>query len=249
MRLTPQAAETVRSALRQVAAGCPAAGEPSPTTFAASNWRSPSRLAYLLHVCRHQIGDFVVLRRLSNLVAPTVSRRVPLRPPGRAALRPRTTPADAARVVELVNTCHGREAFFAPYNRATFEERLSRAPHAYFWPDLRLSDNAVMGVWLCGERRIVIDGQRRDEMVRGLVLDDGFLPEGEEDFVALIRHWCTSAKAAGITHLSIFSSPSSPGADTIRHLADRIQEFDFGFDEPEPADLDTRGLYVDAIYF
>lgn len=424
--LTPQAAETVRWALRQIAADSLAAGEPSPTRFAASNWRSPSRLAYLLHASKHQIGDFVVravhdlgdggvevelvgrkdhlwsvrlhLDEASRIVRFAILRPLPpgisLRPavaadwPALAALeaacptvtasgklasisrshaladhfalqgeyalcvaehdgriigaralpirevsigwqhrrydfshfvrihpdyqslgliqalhtttaenvwpttdaqfayadpanararaafggypfwslRPfraefdcarlagppfgrETTPADAARVMELVNTCHGREAFFSPYNGATLEERLSRAPHAYSWPHIRLSDNAVMGAWLCGERRIVVDGQRRDEMVRGLVLDYGFLPEGEEDFVALVRHWCASANAAGMTHLSIFSSPSSPGADTIRHLAHRIQEFDFAFDEPEPSDLDARGVYVDAIYF
>ena len=87
-------------------------------------------------------------------------------------------------------------------------------------------------------------------MVRGLVLDYGFLPDrGTDDLEALIRTWCARARDAGITHLSIFSSPPSPGTRTIVRLADRIEEFDFSFGEQEPIDLDERGVYVDAVYF
>ena len=52
-----------------------------------------------------------------------------------------------------------------------------------------------------------------------------------------------------MTHLSIFSSPPSPGAQLIARLADRIEEFVFSFDGREPGDLDECGVYVDAIYF
>ena len=158
-------------------------------------------------------------------------------------------PADAARIVELVNACHRREGFFAPYTTATLSERLSHGG-VYSWRNLQLSDAAVVGVWLCGERRTVADGQRKEKLVRGLLLDYGFLPDrGADDLEALIRHWCTAAREAGITHLSIFSSPPSAGAGVIARLADRIEEFDFSFDQQEPMDLDERGVYVDAVYF
>jgi hypothetical protein len=159
-------------------------------------------------------------------------------------------PTDAARIVELANACHGREGFFARYTVATLNERLSRASDAYSWGNLQVSAAAVVGTWLCAERRTVVDASREDEMVRGLVLDYGFLPDGDtDDLEALIRHWCACAHAKGMTHLSVFSSPPSPGAGTIMRLADRIEEFDFSFDEREPIDLDMRGVYVDAAYF
>ncbi len=162
----------------------------------------------------------------------------------------RAEPADATRIIELVNACHEREGFFAPYTPATLTERLARVPHAYSWRNLQLSDAAVMGVWLCAERRTVADGRAKETMVRGLALDYGFLPDrGANDLEALIRHWCGCAHEAGITHLSIFSSPPSASAQVIARLADQIEEFDFSFDEQEPTDLDQRGVYVDAIYF
>jgi hypothetical protein len=171
-----------------------------------------------------------------RLAGPTVGRRA--------------EPSDAARIVDLVNSCHRREGFFAPYTVGTLEDRLSRVPEAYSWQHLQLTGSAVMGTWLCGERRTVVDGERRHESIRGLVLDYGFDPDGDtDDLERLIRHWCGCACLAGITHLSIFSSPLSPGSETIRDLADRIEEFDFSFDEREPDDLDARGVYVDPIYF
>jgi hypothetical protein len=158
--------------------------------------------------------------------------------------------SDAARIAELMNACHRREGFFAPYTAATVGERLSRATGVYSWRNLRLSDAAVVGVWLCAERRTVTDGRRKETMVRALVLDYGFLPDrGSDELEALIRHWCARAREARITHLSIFSSPPSPGARLIAGLADHIEEFDFSFDAPEPMDLDERGVYVDPVYF
>jgi len=159
-------------------------------------------------------------------------------------------PADAERIVELLNACHMHEGFFAPYTVTTLEERLSRASDVYSWRNFFLSDAAVVGMWLCGERRTVIDGGHKEVTVRGLVLDYGFLPDrGTHELEALIRRCCACACEAGMTHLSIFSSPPSPGAQLIARLADRIEEFVFSFDGREPSDLDECGVYVDAIYF
>ena len=159
-------------------------------------------------------------------------------------------PADAERIVELLNACHVREGFFAPYTVSTLEERLCRAADVYSWRNFRLSDSAVVGMWLCGERRTVVDAGREETMVRGLVLDYGFLSDrGDDELEALIRHCCVCAREAGMTHLSMFSSPPSPGASLISRLADSIEEFVFSFDEQEPVDVDNRGVYVDPVYF
>ncbi|MCH8850348.1 MAG: hypothetical protein IIC89_05930 [Chloroflexi bacterium] len=79
-------------------------------------------------------------------------------PAGRPA-----TPADAARIVELLNACHDAEEHFLPYTVASLTARLERAPRQYSWERLRLTDDAVVGVWPAGENvRVIIerDGER-----------------------------------------------------------------------------------------
>ena len=160
------------------------------------------------------------------------------------------TPEDAAHIATLMNRCHGREGFFAPYTPDTLRERLSRAPEAYSWSNLRVSDAAVVGAWLCGEcRRIEKDGRARENS-RGLVLDFGFDGRvGLDELERLLRHTCAAARDAGMDQLSIFSSPPSPGAAHIRELAEDVVSYEFAFGEPEPPDLDERGAFVDPFYF
>ena len=90
------------------------------------------------------------------------------------------------------------------------------------------------------------------ESVRGLVLDYGFAgAQGLDELERLLRYWCAIAHEAGVTHLAIFSSPSSPGAKRLFSLADgeQIENFEFPCGVPAPRDLAEAGVYVDAIYF
>lgn len=164
----------------------------------------------------------------------------------------RATPRDADHIADLINACHRGEGFFAPYTVEMLTQRLHRVPHAYAWNDVLVSDRAVAGVWLAGEhRRIERDGVVA-ESVRGLVLDYGFDgAQGLEELERLLRYWCAIAHEAGITHLAIFSSPSSPGAKRLLSLADgeQIESFEFPCGVPEPRNLTEAGVYVDAIYF
>lgn len=164
---------------------------------------------------------------------------------GRAA-----TPDDAEHIAALMNRCHGREGFFAPYTAETLRERLSRAPDAYSWSNLFVSDAAVVGAWLCGERRRVEKDGRRSETSRGLVLDFGFEGGvGLDELERLLRHTCAAARDAGMDQLSVFSSPPSQGAERIRELADDVVSYEFAFGAPEPPDLAECGAYVDPVYF
>jgi hypothetical protein len=159
-------------------------------------------------------------------------------------------PRDADRVVKMINCCHQREGFFAPYSEEVLSERLSRVAHAYSWDQFRIAERAVVGVWPCNEWRRIEDGDRIETMRRAVVLDYGFTPgDGEDDFVRLLHHCCAQVREQGMTHLSVFSSPPSPGCCAIRELAERTQDFEFSFGEAEPPDLGSRGVYVDPVFF
>ena len=168
-------------------------------------------------------------------------------PTGRAA-----TAADAGRLVELLNHCHGSEELYLPYQETTLAERLSRSPDLYSWPNVLLGERAAVGVCDSGETRTF----RRAEgdawtQRRALALDYGFERGAEDELVALLHAWCARVLAdAGVTHLGVFSSPASSGSDVLRSLAADVEEYDLmppGLQEP--ATTATNGIYVDAVYF
>ncbi len=168
-------------------------------------------------------------------------------PVGRAA-----TPDDAERIVELLNTTHGREAMFLPYTAEALRARVERAPDLYTWQHLRLTENAVVGVWPSGAQIRVLretDGQT-SETRHGLVLDYGYAPGAEAEFEALLAFWGAWLAAHKHTHLSIFTSEPSPGYATIARLADRLEPFDiWTYPVNEPDATAAHGVYADQVYF
>jgi hypothetical protein len=159
------------------------------------------------------------------------------------------TPADAARIVALVNAAHGREELFVPYTEPRLTARLEREPHTYGWSHLRLDDAAVVGIWPAAMRVVRESPTGREETVRALVLDTGFTLGAEDDLVALIRAACATLVASDITHLSLFTSPGSPGYAALRPLATRVEPYHLNIGTRDPPDLLERGIYVDHLYF
>ncbi|MGC1189412.1 MAG: hypothetical protein WA861_02435 [Candidatus Binatus sp.] len=162
------------------------------------------------------------------------------------------TSADAPALVELLNSFHGREEMYVPYTVESLRARLERAPELYSWDKVWMTDGAMVGVWPAGESLRVVSETNgvRTESLRGLVLDYAFRPGAEREFEALLRAWCRSCHARGIDTLSIFTSPSSPGVETLRSLAREIEPFNmWSPGVAEPPDSPSRGLYVDPIYF
>ena len=143
-------------------------------------------------------------------------------PAGRPA-----TPADAPAIVELLNSFHGREEMYVPYTVESLRARLERAPELYSWGNLWMTDRAVVGVWPAGEsiRVVTVTNGKRTESLRGLVLDYAFMPGAEREFEALIRAWCGSIQKRGMDTLSIFTSPASPGVETLRALAREVEPY------------------------
>lgn len=167
---------------------------------------------------------------------------------GAAHGRP-ATEDDADHVVRLVNAAHEREELFVPYTVDRLRARLEREPRLYGWSHVLIADDAVVGV---RPARLTVrreSGADVEESMRALVADFGFAAGGETRLVALIRAWCARLHAEGITHLTLFTSPGSPGYDVLRPLAARVEAYYFNIGITEPADLARRGLYVDHLYF
>ena len=168
---------------------------------------------------------------------------------GAAAGRPATR-GDAPRIVALLNACHEREEMFLPYDKHRLAIRLERLPEQYGWTQQWLEGDAVVGVWEAGEECIRDANGTSTASVRAYVLDYSFAPHrGLQDFERLVRAWCTRLVDRGITHLSIFSSPASPGSSLIRDLAETVAEVQFQCRLAEPSAISERGFYVDHVYF
>jgi hypothetical protein len=170
---------------------------------------------------------------------------------GPAMGRPATA-ADAGRIVQTLNDFHHREEMFLPYTQASLTARLQRAPDLYSWDSVQLTDGAVVGVWPAGDKiRLITESAGNTTITRrDLVADYCWVPGAEDEFEALVRHWCGHAAARGAHELAIFTSQSSPGFELLRTLAQTTEDFVFWLNGvPEPADARSRGVYTDPFYF
>jgi hypothetical protein len=170
---------------------------------------------------------------------------------GKAFGRP-ATPADASEIVARLNRFHAEEEMFVPYTDASLAARLARAPDLYGWDRLWLSDRALVGVWPAGRAlRVVTErGGTQTHSDPGLVMDYAAEPGAEAELERLLRAWCGWLAPLGIDRLTLFTSPLSPAAGQLRSLADEVEPYDMWTPGvPVPAGAETRGLYVDPVYF
>jgi hypothetical protein len=161
----------------------------------------------------------------------------------------KTSPDDAAEIIEIINACHDAEEMFVPYTVASLTARLERAPELYSWDNVVIADGAVLGVWPAALKVAVTkDGVRTDD-VRAIVIDYGFVPGAEDSFERLLRSTCASVSEQGHTELMTLTSDGSPNNALARSLARRMDPFMFRMSVPEPEGAEERGLYIDAVYF
>lgn len=166
---------------------------------------------------------------------------------GRAA-----RPDDAGAIVAQLNAFHAGEEMFVPYSEDRFAARMARAPDLYGWDRVWLADGAVLGVWPAGRalRLVTERGGVQTHSDPGLVLDYACAPGAEAAFEGLVRAWCGWLAARGIDRLTLFTSPNGPASDLLRSLADEVEPYNMWSPGiPVPAGAETRGLYVDPIYF
>lgn len=160
-----------------------------------------------------------------------------------------TSASDAARVIELINGTHDSEQLFPPYTEAGFAERLSRDASLYGWDQLRLSDRAVVGIWSNAYRvhRALNDDTSEDQ--RALVLDFGFAPGTEDEFMALLASTCVELAERGDTELTLLTSPDGPGYELLRPLATRVDGYAMMAGGMLLAGLEPGPVYLDQLYF
>ena len=157
---------------------------------------------------------------------------------------------DLAAAAAWMNTLHGPAEMFLPYDVVRLRQRLARNPTQYGFPQIRLTDGAVVGVWDAQEHIVRESAAGASESLRAWVLDYGIAsPSALGALEQLLRSWCGELAARGVTHLSLFCHDASPAAPLVRDLAETIAPVEFQSSVPEPADLAARGLYVDPIYW
>ena len=166
-----------------------------------------------------------------------------------AAGRP-ATPEDAASVASMLAAAHGSEELAPIFDADQLSARLGRSPADYSWEHLVIGDGAVVGVW---DQRLGVtkrhpDG-RCERSVRAVALDWGCAPGAEDELVELVRAWCGRLAASGTTHLSIFTSPPSPGRSAWERLSPVVEPYRILVGVPEPAGVAERGIYVDPVWF
>jgi hypothetical protein len=170
---------------------------------------------------------------------------------GPPAGRPATAD-DAAEIAARLNSFHGAEELYVPYDGAGFARRVERAPDLYGWDKVWLTEGALVGVWPAGQAlRTVTDvAGVQTVTMPAVVMDYAFAPGAEAAFEALLRAWCGALAAMGIDTLIIYTSPASPGSALINGLARSTGAF-FTWTPGihPPADAASRGLYTDAAYF
>lgn len=161
------------------------------------------------------------------------------------------TEDDLPRIAALINAAHGGEALFEAYDADTLRDRFSRCPQAYGVGQVLLGGRAALGVCLARETidHTAADGEVRRSVVAS-VLDYGFEgAAGLRELGELIMTASASARARGVTHLSLLCDPSSATYEALAGRADAIDHYLMSCMSPEPPDLVASGLYADHIYF
>jgi hypothetical protein len=159
-------------------------------------------------------------------------------------------PRDAARLAEMMNAAHAGASLYAVQNAETIRDRLERAPGAYAWGDVLVSEHAAVGVWMRGDHTCDRSPLGVIERTEGTVMDFGYVGEaGLEEFELLLRAQCERAAARGITHLTLFSWTGSPIAKRLVKLFEGADEVVLRCSLPQPTDLASKGVYTDPVYF
>lgn len=154
---------------------------------------------------------------------------------------------DADMLCDRINHAHEGQEWFRRYTPDRLLERLARAPGAYGWPQLRVTDHAVVGTWHSGERRRYEGGDRAWSEVRGTILDYGFEPGHAEALERSLRACASESLKQGLTHLSLFTSERAPAWSVLERLAARVETYHVSCTAPEPDGAPERGVYIDPI--
>lgn len=157
-------------------------------------------------------------------------------------------PHHESRLLDLLRATHGQEELRPPFTDAWFRKRFGTIA-SYGLNDIRMTDNAMLGLWLPRDEVKDVSPEVTRECVMGYVPDYGFTgPTGLSEFLTLLDDARARAANAGCTHLIIYSSKGSPGAQAIAERAAWNDELLLTGFTPEPSGTTTNGIYTDSFY-
>jgi hypothetical protein len=157
-------------------------------------------------------------------------------------------PSDAARIAALANAAHGGSALYCPADACSVTARLTRAPDAYSWRDVLLGQRSMLGVWASLDETLETraNGQARSRVL-SIALDYGFDgSQGLSELRALLGAHATRMRAAGASHIVLYTWPGAATARLLAPLAEEHAEIAVQSRLPEPAD--AAGVYTDPLY-
>ena len=165
----------------------------------------------------------------------------------------RATPADAARIAEILNATHEGRELFLPYTAESLTTRLERASDLYGWDGVWIAGDAVVGIGEHVHRRVTTSPRGEERSTRAIVYDYGFRvgdDGGEAAFLTLLASRSRALAARGVSHLSVFTSEPAPAYPLLAGLAESLEQYDLLVPPVPPDDAaDRRGVYVDPAVF
>lgn len=160
------------------------------------------------------------------------------------------TPADLDWIADVLDEHHADELLWSPCSPDALRARLTRAPEAYSFSDLWISGGAVLGTWPAHRYRSVTRIDHRARTVRrdAVVVDYGFAPGAEDDFVRLLVWQASVRRSQGATGLLVLTSQGTRAHSVIGDHAASTHPFEMYLQPlPEPADAADSGVHVDPL--
>lgn len=163
---------------------------------------------------------------------------------GRSATR-----ADAGVIATILEQSHAHAHLCPRFDERWVADRFTRSPDDYGWGDVLVGDGAVLGVW---DERLGLTIERdgvEERVVQATVLDWGARPGAEDELVTLLGAAASMVAVGGTTHVVLLATPAHPLYGMLAGLASEIDRFRVICTLPAPADVASRGVYADGIYF
>ena len=128
--------------------------------------------------------------------------------------------ADLNTALKLINDTHRDRGLFIEYDRASFNERLSRIS-AYGPEQVYLVAGAVMGIWSAGERNVLQGSAERRELRMAFLLDYGFT--SPDRLLSGLAAVAPELKRNGCDHVAVLCDTRSEEYDELQPVADDVQ--------------------------
>jgi hypothetical protein len=132
------------------------------------------------------------------------------------------------RAAALLNATHSGSQLWVAHTPERIAARVARAPEVYGPACWFTAEDAVLGVWASGERRVYQAHGRRTERRLALVLDYGFVGDnGRRSLQELLGEAAKTVAQQGVTHLALLVSEGDERMGWLEELAESADVYAF----------------------